>query len=304
MDAKRPYSLYLSVVALSGLLSFSPLRAENGPSKPHSTPVKPPTVEEKLAQSYLAMYDLKFPEAFKAAEEAGALAQDDPLPAVAQAWVAFFRELDRLHALRSEVFTTDDGFKDRTSFAWNEANKRIFDAALIRAEKLAQDRLQRNPNDARALLALSLSNGLHGDDIGLFTKKDLKALSFIKAATEYSQKLLAQAPDSYDAYVATGLGKVVIGRRSAPVRWVLRMGGYKGDELEGIHELSLAADHARYLAPFAQLLVAFEDLRTKNPDDARKKLEQLHQQFPNNPLFGEELGKMHRTSASLTRQGD
>jgi hypothetical protein len=268
----------------------------------HAAP-KPPSVEDKLAQSYRAMYDLKFEDAFKAADEAKAVAQDDPLPYVAQAWVVFFRELDRLHALRSEVFTTDDGFNGRDSYAWQPESKKTFDAALDRAEKLAQDRLSRNPNDPRALLALSLTNGLRGDDTGIFTKKDLKALSYIKAATNYSEKVLAVAPDSYDAYVATGMGKYIIGRKSAPVRWVLRMGGYKGDEQEGVRELALAAEHARYLAPFARILVAFEDVRRNNPTEARRKLEDLHQQFPNNHLFVEELSKLNRTSAQITRQG-
>jgi hypothetical protein len=262
---------------------------------------KSPAVEEKLAQSYRAMYDLKFQDAFKAADEAKAVAQDDPLPSVAHAWIAFFRELDRLHALRSEVFATDDGFNSRESYVWEPANKAIFDSALDRAEKLAQDRLNKNPNDPRALLALSLTNGLRGDDMGLFTKKDLKALSYIKSATTYGEKLLVIAPDSYDAYVATGLGKYIIGRKSAPVRWVLRMGGYKGDETEGVKELSLAADHARYLAPFARILVAFEDVRRNNTTEARKRLEDLHQQFPNNPLFMEELNKLNRTSAQLNQ---
>ena len=100
------------------------------------------------------------------------------------------------------------------------------------------------------------------------------------------------------------MGKYIIGRKSAPVRWVLRMGGYKGDEQEGIRELALAADHARYLAPFARILVAFEDVRKNDPASARHKLEELHQQFPNNPLFLEELGKLDHTSARLTRQGN
>jgi tetratricopeptide (TPR) repeat protein len=265
---------------------------------------KPPSVEDKLSQSYRAMFDLRFQDAFKAAEEAKAAAQDDPLPYIAQAWVAFFRELDRLHALRSEVFTTDDGFNGRESYAWEAAYKKIFDSALERAEKLAQDRLAHNPNDPRALLALSLANGLHGDDLGIFTKKDLKAISYIKTATGYSEKLLALAPDSYDAYVATGMGKYIVGRKSAPVRWVLRLGGIKGDEQEGMKELAMAADRARYLAPFARILVAFEDVRRNNPAEARKKLEDLHQQFPNNPLFPQELSKLDRASARLTHQGN
>jgi hypothetical protein len=226
------------------------------------------------------------------------------LPSVAQAWIAFFRELDRLHALRSEVFTTDNGFNSRDSYSWDAANKRIFDSALDKAEKLAQDRLNRDQNDPRALLALSLSNGLRGDDVGIFTKKDLKALSYIKAATGYSERVLARAPDSYDAYVATGMGKYIIGRKPAPVRWALRLGGYKGDEQEGMKELALAADHARYLAPFARILVAFEDVRKNNPAEARRKLEQLRQEFPNNPLFVEEINKLDRTSARLTHQGN
>lgn len=265
---------------------------------------KAPSVDEKLAQSYRAMFDLKFQDAYKAADEAKAVAQDDPLPYVAQAWVAFFGELSRLHALRSEIFTTDDGFNARDSYAWQPENKKIFDAALDRAEKLAQDRLTHDANDPRALLALSLSNGLHGDDLGIFTKKDLKAISYIKAATGYSEKLLAQSPDSYDAYVATGMGKYIVGRKSAPVRWMLRLGGIKGDEQEGMKELAMAAEHARYLAPFARILVAFEDVRRNNPGEARKKLEDLHQQFPNNPLFLEELAKLNRASAALARQGN
>jgi hypothetical protein len=265
---------------------------------------KSTSVEDKLAQSYHAMYDLKFQEAFKAADEAKAVAQDDPLPYVAQAWVAFFRELDRLHILRSELFATDDSYNSRDAYAWDSGNKKIFDSSLDQAEKLAQDRLNSNQNDSRALLALSLINGLHGDDFGIFTKKDLKAISYIKTATTYAEKVLAQSPDSYDAYVATGMGKVIVARKAAPVRWMLRLGGLKGDEGEGVKELTLAADHAHYLAPFARLLVVFEDVRFKKTDDARSKLKALHQQFPNNHLFVEELNKLGRASAMLVRQGN
>lgn len=265
------------------------------------TAAKTQLVEAKLAQSYHAMYDLKFPEAFRAADEAKAIDQTDPLPYLASAWISFFRELNRLHILRSDLFATDDNYNSREVYVWDEANKKVFDSSLDQAEKLAQDRLNHDGNDPRALLALAFVNGLHGDELGVFTKKDLKAISYIKSATTYAEKLLSHSPDSYDAYVATGMGKVIVGRKSAPVRWVLRLGGLKGDEAEGLKELTLAADHAHYLAPFARLLVVFEDVRFKNTDDARKRLEDLRQQFPNNPLFKEELEKLGRTSAQLTR---
>jgi hypothetical protein len=287
-------TVILLILAMLALM----LRAH---AQPHVAAAKPQSVEDKLAQSYSAMYDLKFQEAFKAADEAKAIAPTDPLPYMASGWISFFRELNRLHILRSDLFATDDNYNGREVYVWDEANKKIFDSSLDQAEKLAQDRLSHDSTDPRALLALAFVNGLHGDELGVFTKKDLKAISYIKSATTYAEKLLSHSPDSYDAYVATGMGKVIVGRKSAPVRWVLRLGGLKGDEAEGLKELTLAADHAHYLAPFARLLVVFEDVRFKNTDDARKRLEDLRQQFPDNPLFREELEKLGRTSAQLTR---
>src|SRR5258708_887128 len=240
VEPRKPLKTAASLAfAMLALIVGAPAQLQQVTSKSTS-------VEDKLAQSYHAMYDLKFQEAFKAADEAKAVAQDDPLPYVAQAWVVFFRELDRLHILRSELFATDDSYNSRDAYAWDVGNKKIFDSSLDQAEKLAQDRLNRNQNDSRALLALSLINGLHGDDFGIFTKKDLKPISYITPSTTHAEKLLAQSPDSYDAYVATGMGKVIVARKSAPVRWVLRLGGLKGDGCEGVRELTLASDRAPY----------------------------------------------------------
>ncbi len=120
----------------------------------------------------------------------------------------------------------------------------------------------------------------------------------MKTATGYSDKLLAISPGYYDAYVGTGLGKYIIGQKAAPVRWILRIGGIKGDQEQGLKELQLAADRGRFLAPFARIVLAFDDLRHKNKAAARKKLEILHQQFPGNPLFGEELAKCNQPGAA------
>ena len=108
--------------------------------------------------------------------------------------------------------------------------------------------------------------------------------------------LLARSPDYYDAYIATGMGKYIIGGKAAPVRWVLRLGGFKGDQEQGVKELALVADHGRFLSPFARILLAFDDLRHKNRTEARKKLEWLREHFPNNPLFSQEIAKLDHPS--------
>jgi len=245
-----------------------------------------------LDQSYSAMYNLRFDDAMRLAESAKSLATTDPVPWLAQACAVLFREFDRLHILRSELFDSDDRFIDGPAMVWDAESRKQFESVLSTAEKLAQERLKQIKDDPRALFALSLTNGLRADDAALIAKKKFTALSYIKAANGYAERLLAGSPDYYDAYISTGMGKYIIGGKAAPVRWMLRLGGLKGDQEEGVKELTLVADHGRYLMPFARILLAFDDLRHKNLPEARKKLEWLRAHFPNNPLFSQEIAKL------------
>jgi hypothetical protein len=88
------------------------------------------------------------------------------------------------------------------------------------------------------------------------------------------------------------MGKYIIGGKAAPVRWMLRLGGFKGDQEQGLKELALTAEHGRFLMPFARILLAFDDLRHKNTAAARQKLEWLRARYPNNPLFSQEIAKL------------
>ena len=199
------------------------------------------------------------------------------------------------------MFCSDDRFSDGPPLAWNPQNKAAFDNALSGAEKLAQERLKHSKTDAHALFALTMVNGLRADHAALIAQNKFSALSYTKTANNYAERLLARSPDYYDAYIATGMGKYIIGGKAAPVRWILRLGGLKGDQEEGIKELTLVAERGRYLAPFARILLAFDDLRHKNKVEARKKLEWLHEHFPNNPLFPQEIAKLDHAP---TRPGE
>jgi hypothetical protein len=247
-----------------------------------------------LDQSYSSMYNLRFDDALRMAESAKKMANDDPVPWVAEACAVLFREFDRMHILRSELFGSDNAFIDGPAIPWDTQNRAAFDAALSGAERLAQQRLKENKDDPRALFALTLSNGLRADDAALIAKKKFSAISYTKTANGYAERLLARSPNYYDAYIATGMGKYIIGGKPAPVRWLLRLDGLKGDQEQGVKELKLVADHGRFLAPFARILLAFDDLRHKNMIEARKKLDWLREHYPNNPLFLQELAKLDR----------
>jgi hypothetical protein len=249
-------------------------------------------VNDSIVQSYRAVYNVRFDEALKLAGEAKTLAADDPLPWIAEANALLFREFDRLHVLRSETFASDDNYTSRKGYSWDPASYQVFQTALQQAEQLAQSRLDHDKNDDRALLALALSNSMRAEDAALFARKDIATLSYFKSSANYAEKLLAVSPERYDAYLASGLGKYVIGCKSAPVRWILHAGGMKGDRDQGVKELSVAAAHAEYMAPFARLLLAYDDLRHNNRAEARKKFAALHEEFPNNPMFLQETAKL------------
>lgn len=296
-QSKVIFVVALVLIVLSGLKS-APAQVATQPSISAQTQ----NMDALLDQSFNAMYNLRFNEAQRLAESAKNLAKDDPVPWVAQACAVLFREFDRMHILRSELFGSDNGFIDGPAIAWNPQSRKEFDNALSTAEKLAQERLKQSKDDPRALFSLSLATGLRADDAALISKKKFSALSYTKTATGYSERLLARFPDYYDAYIATGMGKYIIGGKAAPVRWMLRLGGFKGDQEQGVKELALVADHGRFLAPFARILLAFDDLRRKNPTAARKKLEWLREHFPNNPLFSQELAKLNHPSVGPGQQ--
>ena len=115
--------------------------------------------------------------------------------------------------------------------------KSRFESSWTRAEKLANARLTKDPNDHDALFALTLSNGLQADYAALIEKHNLNSLHFTKEASTWAQKLLSVCNSCYNVLVATGFSKYIIGSMSAPVRWMLRMGGLPGDKQAGISDL-------------------------------------------------------------------
>jgi hypothetical protein len=160
------------------------------------------------------------------------------------------------------------------------------------AEQRANTTLAKNPKDSDALFALTLSSGLKADYAALIEKRNMASLSLTKEASARAQTLLAADPNRYDAYIATGIGKYIIGSMAAPVRWLLRIGGFSADKNAGIEELKLTAQKGVYLGPFARILLAIAYVRDKDKPKAREILASLRDEFPNNPLFAREISRI------------
>ena len=256
---------------------------------------KPPaslTEPSLLDHGFSGLYNLDFTGAQKDFSAWELQHPDDPVGPVSEAAGYLFSEFNRLGVLESQFFTDDSSFDARSKQTPDAAVKSRFEASLDRAQKLANTRLAKNPNDHDALFTLTLSSGLQADYAALIEKRNLSSLHYTKEASAWAQKLLAICNDCSDVLVATGFSKYIIGSMSAPVRWMLRMGGLPGDKQAGITDLQTTAAHGHYLAPFARVLLSIAYVREKNKAQALQLLAGLRSDFPGNPLFQREISRL------------
>lgn len=238
------------------------------------------------------LYDLDFAHAHQTFAEWQQEFPNNPLGPACEAAALLFSEFNRLGVLESQFYQDDKAFQARREFTADPALRERFDATLDRAEKSAQARLAKDAKDRDALFALTLASGLRADYSALIEKRNLASLHFTKQATAWSQQLLAVDPGCYDAHLATGVSQYIVGSMSAPVRWLVRLGGVSGDKAAGIRELKTTADRGQYLAPFARILLAIAYVREKDKPRARELLVALRNDFPQNPLFGQEISRL------------
>jgi hypothetical protein len=245
-----------------------------------------------LDRGFQLLYNLDFASAHAIFADWEQNHPDDPMGPTADAAGLLFSQFDRLGVLESQFFVDDQEFENRPKLSPDPVARERFRLALERAESLARIRLGKNPQDTDALFALTLSNGLQADYAALIDKHNIASLRYTKQSTIWAEKTLAVDPNCYDAHIASGISKYLIGSMAAPVRWLVRLGGISGSRQQGIRELTLVAEHGHYLRPFANILLAIAYVREHDKPHARQLLGNLRDQFPSNPLFAREIAKL------------
>ncbi len=251
-----------------------------------------PAPRPSLDQGFRLLYNLDFDQAHQVFLSWEREHPQDPVGPTAEAAGILFSEFHRLGVLEGQFFENDKKFLDRDKQDPDSAVRDRFNAALDHAQGLASARLAVDLKDRDALFAMTLSSGLRADYAALIEKKNMASLHYTREANDWADQLLAVDPNCYDARVATGFSKYIIGSMAAPVRWFLRMGGVSGDKKQGIVELQMTADHGQYLGPFARILLAIAYVRDKDDTRARQLLASLRDEFPKNTLFTHEIARL------------
>jgi hypothetical protein len=270
-------------LGLSLLLLILP-QVSNSAS-PASTPVS-------LEAGFHHMYNLNFAAAHKTFEEWEGLHPDDPLGAASNAAAYLFAEFERLHILEFDLFTDNRRIEDAGKQTPDPANKGAFEAELAKADQIAEKTLNQSPDDHNALFAKTLTDGLRGNYAALVENRKRDALGYLKSSRMTAEKLISIDPAYYDAYLAIGIENYLLGLRSAPSRWVLRLTGAETDKEKGLASLQMTAEKGCFLAPYARVLLVIASLRDRDRDTAKKLLAELSRDFPQNHLYRTELARL------------
>jgi hypothetical protein len=247
-----------------------------------------------LDRGFHRLYDLDFAGAQKEFQAWEKLNPDNPMGPASEAAGTLFSEFNRLGVLESQFYEDDSVFGARKKYEADPQQHTRLEQQLSRAEDLAKVRLGQDRRDRDALLAMTFAAGLRSDFAALIEKRNLVSLHYTKEATNWSAQLLAVDPTCYDAHMAGGVSRYIIGSMAAPVRWLVRLGGVSGDKAGGIAELQTTAAQGHLLAPFARILLAIAYVREKDFARARQFLMGLERDFPNNPLFARELARLDK----------
>lgn len=252
-------------------------------------------VASALDRGFSGLYNLDFAGAQRNFSTWQVEHPDDPMGPVSEAAGFLFSEFNRLGVLEAQFYESDDAYAGRPKLTPDPTLRQNFQAAIGRAETLSRARLAKDPKDRDALFALTLSSGLQADYAALIEKRNMASLHFTKEASASAQQLLAVCHDCYDALLATGFSKYIIGSMAAPVRWILRLGGLPSDKQGGIADLQMTAEHGHYLAPFARILLSIAYVREKDKQRALQLLTGLQTEFPGNGLFSREIAHLQAT---------
>jgi hypothetical protein len=252
------------------------------------------SVGTALDHGFTGLYNLDFTGAQRDFSAWEVQHPDDPVGPVSEAAGFLFSEFNRLGVLEGQFFENDESFAGRSKLSPDPVVRSHFQSAVDRAQQLAHARLAQDAKDRDALFALTLASGLQADYAALIEKRNLASLHHAKEASAWAQQLLAvcSGNDCSDVLVATGFSKYIIGSMTAPMRWLLRMGGLPGDKQGGIADLKMTAQHGHYLAPFARILLAIAYVRDKDKVHALELLVALRTQFPGNTLFPREIARL------------
>ncbi len=237
------------------------------------------------------MYNFDFVGAHKRLDAYISAHPAQPLGYSFRAAAYLFTELDRLKILESEFLTDNGKIESDDKLEADPKTRDAFVSAIQTSQRTAEKRV---PQDPTALFALCVDEGMTTDYMALIERRRIGSLSYAKRSQSYAVELMRKDPAFVDAKLTSGVSEYLIGSLPFFLKWFIRFPQVDGDKKKAVANLQSVAANGLYLGPFARVLLAIVHLREKRPAESRAQLELLTRDYPENPLFRQELAKLKR----------
>jgi tetratricopeptide (TPR) repeat protein len=238
-------------------------------------------------------YNLEYDQAIADFEQAIAQNPDSPDLHNHLAEAILFKEMYRNGALESEMVSGNNSLLRRARLNPSEATRTRFLGETGKALSLCQSRLQKDLNDAGALYAEGIADGLLSDYYWVVEKSWYNSLRDATAARKAHNRLAGLQPSNVDARLIQGLDDYIVGSLPWTYRTLGFLAGIHGDKEKGIRTVEDVARNGKLDKVDAEIFLCALYRRENHPKLAVPIIQDLIRRFPRNYLLRLELSVMY-----------
>lgn len=247
--------------------------------------------ESVISPGFNHFYNLEYEPAIAEFQKEIQASPNDPEPYNHLAQTLLYREMFKSGTLESEMVTGTNPLHRDKLVVPPDVEKQFLDA-IAKAMELAQAKIDKQPNDAKATYALCVAHGLRGNWNFLVRKAYFDALHDLTTSRKLGNHTLQLDPSFIDVKLVQGVHDYVVGSLPAYVRMLGFLAGFHGDKDLGIRELQEVAARGKLSDADAKILLGVIYRREKRPADAIPLLDDLIRRFPRNYILHFELAQM------------
>jgi len=285
----RKFAIIHSVALLAGMAPATSALGTQVGAPASGCPAEPDQVEEALKD----LYNLEFLPA-RQALEAWLREHPDDLRALNYLSNAILdQELLKKGLFASEAYTNKGDVFRKGKTALTPGFEKEFLASLEKAQKAAEDRLQKNPADQDALYWAGMAHAARSEFHFILERSYLAALREGSEARKYHLKLYKLNPNYVDALLVIGIGDYVAGSLPWYVKVLASLAGLRGSRPRGLAELKRVSEEGHRARVDAKIILVTLYRRDKMYPEALALLEELVQSYPGNFLGPMEMAAVY-----------
>src|SRR3954466_6212217 len=295
----RPYqNVSFSLVRLFGylLLFTAPSGIGWAQAPDRSLPVVSIKNDALTKTGFEHYYNADYEHAASAFEKVLETHPDDPAAVKSTLAAVMFGELNRIGALDTSLYSNNSFLDQKREYVLDPKVKVRIQELEARALKLAQTRLEQDPNDVEGLYARGVTRSMQSTYTGLVQKAWLSALGNAKGSREDHERVLKLDPTFSDAKTVVGTHEYIAGSLPWAMRMFAHVVGFGGNKQTGLKMLREAGDAGGETWVDAKVILTLFLRREQRYDEALEVVRSLNATHPRNFLFALEEANILKDS--------